>query len=180
MSINPEFDAVVSFQPRIQEVEVVPPEPVALREPDTTLDPALPTASSAPAEVVASQPFQATTRRRPVWMIPATVAAVGLIASSTLGYFLYTTSGQRDTVTHQLASTQATLTTTKADLSAAQADAADKKVTADYTSLFIANNGAVQIDYQNTIVCQCLTPRAGVTASAAGECTPFNGMLFGS
>jgi hypothetical protein len=150
MSSNPEFNGSVAVENRIEEVEAAPPEPAP------SFEPPAPAVHTSPAE-----PVSATPGRRPAWLLPAAIAAVGLIASGALGYFVYSTTTQRDTARHQLAATQATLATTRADLSAAQADAATKKVAADYASLFVANDGAVQIDYQNTILCnsysQCRT-----------------------
>jgi hypothetical protein len=86
-------------------------------------------------------------------MVPAAIVAIGLIASCTLGYFLYATTGQRDAANHQLAATQATLATTKAALTSAESDAATKKITADYMSVYVTNHGAVQTDYQTFVAC---------------------------
>lgn len=150
MSSHPEFNGSVAVENRIEEVETVPPEPVLPVEP-----PALVAETSPP------EPIGPTPRRRPAWVLPAAIAAAGLIASGTLGYLVYATTVQRDAARHQLAATRATLASTTADLSAAQSDAASKKVTADYASLFVANDGAVQTDYQNVILCssysQCRT-----------------------
>jgi hypothetical protein len=141
MSTDPESNGSVALENRIGEVEPEPPEPAAL------------VSTPAPVEPSPVEPIGPTPRRSARWVLPVAVAAVGLIASGSLGYLLYTTTGQRDTARHQLASTQATLATTKTDLSAALSDAAAKKVTADYASLFVANDGAVQTGYQNVILC---------------------------
>lgn len=156
MSSNPEFNGSVALESRIEEAEQAPPEPGVSLEPAPVAEPLAPLAEPSPV-----QPIGPTPRPRPAWMLPAAIAAVGLIASGTLGYFFYATAVQRDTATHQLAATQATLASTRADLSAAQSDAATKKLTADYVSLFVANDGAVQTDYQDVILCntysQCRT-----------------------
>jgi hypothetical protein len=156
MSINPESNGNVALETRIEEAEQAPPEPVVTLEPAPLATPPAPS-----AEPSAVQPIGPTPRRRPAWVLPVAIAAVGLIASGTLGYLFYATTVQRDMARHQLAATQATLATTKADLSAAQSDAAAKKSIADYVNLFVANDGAVQTDYQNVILCnaysQCRT-----------------------
>jgi hypothetical protein len=154
MSVNPESSGIVAFPARIQEVQDVSPQVAAPAEPAATREPALP--EEPPAAAVAAPALYsvpAPVRSRPRWLVSAAVAAVGLIASGALGYFLYATTGQRDAARHQLASTQATLATTKDELSAAKSDAAAKKTTADYVTLFVANNGAVQTDYENIVAC---------------------------
>lgn len=149
MSSNPESNGSVALENRIEEAEEAPPEPVVSLAPAPLAEPS------------SVQPIGPTPQRRPAWMLPAAIAVVGLVASGTLGYFFYATTVQRDTARHELAATQATLASTKADLSAAQSDAATRKATADYVSLFVANDGAVQTDYQDVILCntysQCRT-----------------------
>jgi hypothetical protein len=86
---------------------------------------------------------------------------VGLIASGTLGYLLWSTTGQRDAARHQLASTEVTLTGTQALLTSAQADAAAKKLTADYVSLYVTDSAKVVIGDKSLNTCrgfgQCRT-----------------------
>lgn len=160
MDANPESDGAVALQPRSMDVSAAPGEPPYPNAPAAAPEPA--------ALAETSQPPQAVTRKRPAWMIPAAIAAVGVIAAGALGYLLYTTTGQRDTARHQLAATKATLVTTQAtlatseaDLASARSDAASKKVIADYTSMFVSNSGAVQTDYENVAACgnfsQCRT-----------------------
>jgi hypothetical protein len=88
------------------------------------------------------------------WIVFAAIAAVGLIASGTLGYLLYTTTGQRDAARHQLASTQATLTETQAQLAA-------RKATDAYVAMYVTNSGKVTTEYENEVLCDsyftCLT-----------------------
>jgi len=66
--------------------------------------------------------------------------------AGTLGYTSYTASQQRDATHRELAATEATLT-------AAQADAAKRKLTADYVTLYTTDSGKVQLDYQNFVAC---------------------------
>lgn len=151
MSLNPDFDeTVVALQPRFTEVDAVPPELTVPNEPAVILEPA---SAAEAAETHISQDVHVAARRRPRWVVPVAIAAVGVIASGTLGYFLSTTTGQRDAARHQLAVTQAALASTKDELSSAQSEAAAKKVTANYVSLFVASNGVVQTDYENIIAC---------------------------
>lgn len=99
------------------------------------------------AQVIAA-PVQAPARprSRPRWIVPTAIAVIGLIAAGTLGGFLYTTIGQRDTARHQLASTQATLTDTQKQLAARQA-------TDLYMKLYMRNSGNVTTDYENVTAC---------------------------
>ncbi|GAC1674908.1 MAG: hypothetical protein PVS3B2_17410 [Candidatus Dormibacteraceae bacterium] len=154
MSVNHGFDERVAVQHRSEEVataQTAPPIATELFVP--LVSAVVPERPAVAAETHPSQPVASTSRRRPPWVVPAAIAAVGLIASGALGYFLYATIGQRDAASHQLAATQASLTTTKSQLTSAESDAATKKVTADYVSLYVANHGAVQTDYQNFVAC---------------------------
>lgn len=133
MSANPEVEGIVAL----------PALPVPEQANGTPLP--APVESWA-VEVVAAPPAPATSRKRPAWIVPAAIAAVGIIASGTLGYFLYTTMQQRDGLHARLVSTQAQLT-------AAQSDAASKKVTADYVAMYVADSGKVQTDYETMVLC---------------------------
>ena len=124
MSANPEVEGIVALP-------VMP-------APEPELEIAMP-ATEPPAH-----------RRRPAWIVPAAVAAVGIIASGSLGYFLYVTAQQRDGLHARLVSSQT-------QLGAAQADAASKKVTAVYAATYIADQGKVQTDYQTVVVCDTYT-----------------------
>src|SRR5258708_12722456 len=95
---------------------------------------------------VAVAPAQAPARRRPRWIVPTGIAIIGLIAAGSVGGFLYTTIGQRDTARHQLASTQATLTDTQKQLAA-------RSATDAYVKLYVVNSGKVTTDYGYVIVC---------------------------
>jgi len=94
-------------------------------------------------------------------VVPAAIGVVGIIASASLGYFLWSTTGQRDAARHQLASTEATLTSTQATLTTAQSDAAARKLTADYVSLYVADAARVLTDDESMNTCrgygQCRT-----------------------
>jgi hypothetical protein len=124
MSANPEVEGIVSLP-------VMPaPEPAV--------------------EIAVPAPEPPAPRRRSTWIVPAAVAAVGIIASGSLGYFLYVTAQQRDGLHARLVSSQT-------QLGAAQADAASKKVTAIYAATYIADQGKVQTDYQTVVVCDTYT-----------------------
>jgi hypothetical protein len=84
-----------------------------------------------------------------------------VIASGTLGGFLFSTVGQRDAARHQLAASQATLVATRGQLTAARADAATRKVTSDYVKLVAVDGGQAVADYGSLASCnsfgQCRT-----------------------
>jgi hypothetical protein len=108
---------------------------------------------------ISEAPVPAKRRRR--WLLPAAIGAAGLIASGTLGGFLWSTIGQRDAARHQLVTSQQTLATTRVQLTAANTDAATRKVTSDYLRLVTAEGGQVVADYGSMAVCsgygQCRT-----------------------
>ena len=131
MAVNPEVDGIVAL-PVQQAVEPANGHPEAELVPAPTPRPA---------------------RSRPRWLVPAAIAAVGLIASGTLGYVLYTTTQQRDRLQAQLTTTRATLVSTQSDLTDARTQAAARKVTADYAAMYIADEGKVQTDYANVDAC---------------------------
>lgn len=140
MAVNPEVDGIVTLPVTQEPVEASnghPKEAAAAMEP----------APEAPL-LDAQAP-----RKRPAWIVPAAIAAIGIIASGTLGYFLYVTVQQRDGLHQRLVSTSAALATSKDQLNAAQADAASKKVTATYVAMYVADNGKVQTDYQTFVNC---------------------------
>jgi len=118
---------------------------------------------SEPGEAVVTaapdRPVPARRQRR--WLLPVAIGAAGLVASGTLGGFLLSTSGQRDAVRHQLATSQATLAVTRGQLTAARADAATRQVTADYIKLIAVDGGQAVTDYGTLSGCtsfgQCRT-----------------------
>jgi len=107
MSANPEVDGIVTL-PFAEEL-------APLRE----------------APLPEAQPIAAPTRKRLGWVAPVAIAAIGVLASGTLGYFLYATMQQRDGLQTRLAATQQKLQT-------AQADAAGKKLTATYVAMYLS------------------------------------------
>ena len=139
MSINPEVDEIVALPIAASPVAPANGHVVELmpEAPASTIE-----ASAEPAAAAQSR----AKRGRPGWLASAAVGVVGLIASGTLGYLVYSTTHQRDAAQRQLASTQATLT-------AAQKDAAERKVTSGYVALYVSDSGKVQWDYQNIVAC---------------------------
>jgi hypothetical protein len=141
MSLNPDIQEI---EPRGQPTNGVESEaktPLAIAPPYQPA--ALPQAAPWEAQVVA---VPARARRRPGWIVPVAIAVVGLVASGTLGYFLYNTTGQRDAARHQLAATKATLADASNQLAA-------RKATDAYTQMYVLNSGKVQTDYQTLFVC---------------------------
>lgn len=139
MAIEPEYDGVITLEPRENGQEAVPPEPPALVE----VQPAMPVEAKEPA---ASGP-------RPRWLVPVAIAAVGLIASGALGYLFYSTSAKLTGTQQRLAATQVALGSTKQELSTLQADAASKKTVADYMSMYTVDAGKVRTDYGLVVAC---------------------------
>ncbi|HKW71030.1 MAG TPA: hypothetical protein VJP81_10645 [Candidatus Dormibacteraeota bacterium] len=128
MSVNPELTEIV-----------------ALPVPEPPAEPANGHAVEA-VEAVASATPVAVKRERPRWIASVAVGVVGVIAAGSLGYLLYGTAQRQYATQRQLTSMQSTLT-------AAQADAAKKKITADYVSVYVADSGKVELEYQNWVAC---------------------------
>ncbi len=185
MSVNPEIDGNVALRAAPNGAEAPVQEPVAAWQPaiavqPTTVEtPPYPLPVEAPAYVLPAyappaQPWEARpafeaapapptrARRRLGWLVPTAIGLVGLIASGTLGYFLYATMGQRDVARYQLATMQGTLAETQKQLAA-------RKATAAYVSVYIADSAAVNTEFANLDACnsysQCRT--AAQTLSAA-------------
>ena len=144
MSANPQFDGIVALPaaPSPAEptnghkVEIAPPEP-----------------QHAPAEASVAQVQQVVAperpkRIRPAWRATLAVGTVALLAASALGYDAYAAAAERDGVYKVLVTTATTLRSTQDQLTAAQADAQSKKVTANYVAMYIADAGRVHADYQ--------------------------------
>jgi len=113
-----------------------------------------PIATEAPPEPPPAVEAMAPTRRpRPAWLVPSSVAAIGLVVAGALGFVLYTTIQQREGLHAQLLTTKTTLASTQTQLTAAQVDAAQKKVTADYVALYVADEGKVLSDYESVVGC---------------------------
>jgi len=197
MATQPEFDSVVSLRPYDQAIEPVPipagdlPAPGAQPAPGDLAPPAAPAPSSI-SEVAGVAEGGARSGRRG-WVAPVAIGAVGVIAAASLSYFLVNTTGQRDAARTELASTRVALASTKTQLATAQADAASKKITADYVSLYVVNSGRVQTDYEEIVACtaysvcrtaaqQLLTDlqsfqSARTSASVPGTLSNSDGML---
>ncbi len=131
MSANPQYDGVITLEPRLDVPQLALPEAPAMVE--------LP-----PPPVYAPAPT--VQRHRPRWLVPSAIAAVGLIASAMLGYLLYTTNTKLDL-------TRETLAGTKVQLTNLQADAARRKQVAGYVSMYTLDAGRVQTDYQQVNAC---------------------------
>src|SRR5947209_5146082 len=168
MSLNPEVDQIVPLNQPTNGADAGVNAPLAMVAPS----PAPPIFAVAPAyeppAPPAAAPWQSASiapgatwspspaRKSRGWIVPAAIAVVGLIASGTLGYLLYTTTGERDSTRHQLASTQATLADTDKQLAA-------RKATAAYVDMYVQNSGKVTTDYENVVACSsCITCRATV------------------
>ncbi len=153
MSLNPDIDAIGPLGQRTIGAEADAATPLAVATPPIPLPvlniapayepPAPPQAPPWEAQVVA---VPARARKGRGWIVSAAVAVVGLIASGTLGYFLYTTTGQRDSARHELATTQATLKDTQGQLAA-------RKATDAYVSMYVTNSGRLTTDYENVVIC---------------------------
>ena len=182
MSVNPETDGNVALRAAPNGAQALVQEPVAAVQPTIAVQPAtvetppyaLPAFAAAlaveapayapPTYAPVAQPWEVQpavetarpvrARRRLGWLVPTAIGVVGLIASGTLGYFLYATTGQRDVARYQLATTQATLADTQKQLTA-------RKATASYVSIYISDSAAVHTDFANLDACdsysQCRT-----------------------
>ncbi len=180
MSSNPDVDGLVPLRGYAGGAEANWSEPAAaeanpVSQPETgyLVPTPAPAAQPGPGEQVApvASPFAqpppaaaaleapARTRSRG-WVSPVAVGVVGLIVAGTLGYFLYSTTGQRDAARREATSTQATLTSTQASLTSAQGtlasaqqDLAARNAIAAYASMYLADSGRVRIDYQKLVAC---------------------------
>jgi len=106
------------------------------------------------------QPAAVGAPRRRGWVGIVAVAVIGLIVAGTLGYLLYTTTGQRDAALRHAAATQATLdsreaslASTQATLVTAQQDLSARNAAVAYASMYVTDSGRVRIDYQKLLVC---------------------------
>jgi uncharacterized membrane-anchored protein YhcB (DUF1043 family) len=163
MSINPQVDQIATADPRLDAMESVVPElrtePVGEPGPERTAEVTAPAVEPAawPAGTDGADDTAAPARARPRWVVPAAIAAIGLIASGALGYLFYSTSSRLDATSHELAATQASLESTRQQVTSLQADAASKKVTADYLRMYVADSGKVLTDYGQVVDCQTYT-----------------------
>jgi hypothetical protein len=159
MSIDSQLEPYVAVESRPDGAELVPPEPASAPVPDepATLQPEPLVLQPEPLvlqpEPLVLRPVKAS-RPRPRWVVPAAIAAVGLIASGTLGYLFYSTNARLDATNHALAATTASLDSSKREVASLQADAASKKAVADYVAVYTADAGKVRTDYQELFACQ--------------------------
>jgi hypothetical protein len=161
MSSNPEVDGLVSLRPYAIGPEgdwsESPPLAAPVAQPEAPPPAYYPAAIPQPA---VNQHAAVDTPKRRGWIGLVAVAVIGLIVAGTLGYFLYTTTGQRDAALRYGASTKATLTSTEAtlastqsSLSTSQADLAARNAIAAYTTMYLADSARVNIDYEKVVAC---------------------------
>jgi len=137
MSANPEMEEGIVTLP-------LPEAPATFDLPEP--EPVLP----GPEPVV---PKARERRARPAWLKTAVLGAAALIATGTLGYVANTAAQQRNQAYDAFVSTKATLVATDTALNQAKQDAATKKVTADYVSMYVADTGRIETDYQVVSAC---------------------------
>jgi len=92
-------------------------------------------------------------RPKPPWLKTAVLGVAAVIATGTLGYVANTAAQQRNQAYDAFVSTRATLVATDTALTQAKQDAATKKVTADYVSMYVADTGRIETDYQVVGAC---------------------------
>ena len=107
----------------------------------------------APSSEEPAVPAVRVRRAKPRWLSTALVGGVALIATGSLGYVSYSAAQQRNAAYDAFVGTRATLVATDNTLTLAQADAASKKVTANYAAVYVLDQGKVQLDYQNVQAC---------------------------
>jgi hypothetical protein len=133
MSANPEIEEGIVTLPL--------PEAPATPEPEPVLGPE-------PVVLKAKE-----RRAKPPWLKTAVLGAAALVATGTLGYVANTAAQQRNQAYDAFVSTKATLVATDTTLTQAKQDAATKKVTADYVSMYVADTGRIETDYQVVSAC---------------------------
>lgn len=161
MSLNRETDHVVTLRPDLD------------RNGEARLDPIAPELAPVPLPAPDQLAPVIRTRGRSGWVVPAAVGAAGLIASAALGGILWSTTGQRDAAVQQLKVTRATLSGTQQQLSTATADAATRKVTADYVTFYVVDSGRVLTDYEAIIACNAYSDCRTAAQQALGDMQAF-------
>lgn len=156
MSYNPEFDRLVVTQPAPDGLEARPPEPqplapVAPAEPATQF--AAPHYSAAAPPLYAEVSSPVRKKKSTGWILPVVIALIGLIASGSLGFLLFSTTNEREAALRHGASTQAALDKLQTQFDAQQADAAGRKVVADYVYMVERNDSRVRTDYHAMGAC---------------------------
>ena len=149
MSANPQFDGIVALPAAPSPAEPTNGHKVEIASPE----PQHPPAEASVAQVQQVVAPERPKRIRPAWRATLAVGTVALLAASALGYDAYAAAAERDGVYKVLVTTATTLRSTQDQLTAAQADAQSKKVTADYVAMYIADAGRVHTDYQTLGSC---------------------------
>jgi hypothetical protein len=167
MAVDSDYDHIVTLEPRGDGEEQVPPEttPSPAREPLAAVPAAVPELPAYVPTVGAAEPAPfapeagaaivepARTRKRPAWVLPAAIAAVGLIASGTLGYFFYDTSNKLNATRHTLTTTQQNLEATTQQLTNTKQELSTAQERAAYVAVIVAGYGKVETDYG--VIAQC-------------------------
>jgi hypothetical protein len=170
MAVNPEVEGVVSARPNPDadqadwsvrapaESLVVPRQDIGYIETAPVAergfgDSAAPIMSAPETEAQVAPEATRDNARSRGWVGVVAVGCVGLIAAGTLGYFLYSTTNQRDAALRQVATTKATLSSTEDTLTVAQQDLIARKTIAAYTRTYVADSGRVHIEYQKLEAC---------------------------
>jgi hypothetical protein len=181
MSSNSEFDSLVPLRSYPGGSEASWSEPAPVQAPALQPEMAYP----APAETsllqpAVVQPAAVGAPRRRGWVGVVAVAVIGLIVAGTLGYLLYSTTGQRDAALRHAAATQATLdsreatlASTQSTLAASQQDLAARNASAAYASTYVTDSGRVRIDYQKLLVCNSFGACRTAAQSALNDLQAF-------
>lgn len=119
-----------------------------------------------PQTTTATLQVSAPARKGRGWIVFAAIAAIGLIASGTLGYFLYTTTGQRDAARVQLATTQATLADTNKKLAA-------RTATDSYVYVFVQHTGRVDTEWGYVNTCDSFATCRSAAEDTLAELKAF-------
>src|SRR5438876_11130260 len=148
MSIDQAVDTIVTLRP----------DPVVQDDPERH---ATPRAAKEAAVITPIPEPPVPLKRQRRWLLPVAIGVAGVIAPGTMGGVLRSTIGQRDTARHQLVTSQQAVTTTRVQLTAANTDAATRKVTSDYVRLVTGEGGQAVADYATMAACnsfgQCRT-----------------------
>jgi len=126
-----------------------------------------------PFETVAAAPTPvavAAKRGGRGWIVPAAIAVVGVIASGSLGYLLYSTNNRLEATRHSLTETQLTLDSTKKDLAA---DLAAQKEQAAYVNLYETDLGRLSDDYTQLAGCDSFSLCKTATTTMLGDAESF-------
>ena len=94
-----------------------------------------------------------TPKRRRAWIGMVAIGCIGAIAAGTLGYLLYTATGQRDDALRAVDETQSALASTQAALKTTQQDLAARRAVITYAAIYAADSGNVRIEYAKLAGC---------------------------